>query len=111
MKWILPLYIGEKAEKKKGKIIRGIKKRKAFLNTYVLMLPNAPLNQLDIIEATELKQPFYKDKEFVIVGIAVGKEEAISLVAKITDDAISKTGSPMILDFLKAKQIRGMEDD
>ena len=111
MKWITPLYIGEKAEKKKGKIIRGIKQRKAFLNTYVLMLPNNPKNQLDIIQATELKQPFYKTKDFVIVGIALGKEEAIELVAQITDDAVREIGTPMIKDYLVARQNRGMEDD
>lgn len=106
MKWILPLYIGEKAEKKKQKIIRGIETGKFLLGTYVIMLPTAPGNQLDLIEAAELKQPYYKEKDIVIVGIASGKSEAVQVVADIVSEAVKETGEADILAYLKYRQKR-----
>lgn len=106
MKWILPLYIGEKAEKKKQKIIRGIETGKFLLGTYVIMLSTEAGNQLDIIEAAELKQPYYKEKDIVVVGIASGKAEAVQVVADIVSDAVNTTGEADVLAFFRIRQKR-----
>ena len=106
MKWILPLFIGEKAEKKKQKIIRGIETGKFLLGTYVFMLSTEAGNQLDIIEAAELKQPYYKEKDIVVVGIASGKAEAVQVVADIVSDAVNTTGEADVLAFFRIRQKR-----
>lgn len=105
MKWLFPLYVGVNAEDKKEKIVSGIKLGKPLINSYVLTLPACKANQLDIIPAIELMQPYYKNHELVIVGIANGKTDAINLVSKIALEATSKLGKADILSYLKTDRM------
>lgn len=101
MKWLKPLYIGEKAQQNRDRIIRGIEEGKILLSAYVILLPNEAVGQLEIINANELIQPFYKKHEPEIVGIAATRHEAIEVVCEITERAIAKSGTPDIRAFLK----------
>ena len=104
MKWITPLYVGKHAAYQKEDMIRGINSGKYRLNAYVIVLPFAKGNQLEIIHCVELKQPYYKKHEPVIVGIAYGKGEAFEVVSEIATEAMAALGSPDILGFLKQRQ-------
>ena len=99
-----PLYVGTLAEKRKRKIVRELKGGKVSIGTYVLTMPASENNQLDIVPAFQLLQPFFKKHEPEIVGIALGKTDAIELVSRITLDAVEATGEPYIVDYLRKKQ-------
>lgn len=103
MKWMLPLFVGEKAQKNKDNIIKGIRSGTIFLHTYVILLSRTDGNQLDIVQATELRQPYYRKGDHTIIGIAVSKKEAIDVVAHIAEKAIAETGDANTIAYLIKK--------
>ncbi|MBE5965232.1 MAG: hypothetical protein E7252_10010 [Lachnospira sp.] len=95
------IYAGEKATKKKNKIIKKLQKQKFLVNTYVVALPANEENLLDIYSAKMLLQPHYKDMPIHVVGVAQGYDEALELVRDIVDEVYTKTGSFKVSEFLK----------
>ena len=80
MRWIKQLYMGESAERKKDRIIRGIRESRILLDVYVFTLPENPEDQLDIIPSNWLRQTHYKNREeLTIIGFARGWEEVEAL--------------------------------
>ena len=58
-------------------------------------------NILDIYPATTFLSPYYREKEFLIIGIALGYGEALKLAGRIVEDMYQKTGAFCLDDFLK----------
>lgn len=104
MKWIVPLYVGKRAEKNKQKIIRGIKKGKLLPGVFVVILSPVKGNQLEIITAAELKEPYYADRDPVIIGLAASKDESFEVIKDIIQDTYDATGEAVVVDYLKIKQ-------
>lgn len=77
------LYVADSLQKNKDKIIEMIKKGKPKLRLYVVALAFNPVNLLEIIYYNELLQPYYKEQEIHIIGIASSKEEAMDMVKTI----------------------------
>jgi hypothetical protein len=90
--WNSRLYIGDKMKKKKDKVIASINNREATLGVYCIAFASHPSNLFDIMEANELLFPHYKKAEVRIVGLARGKEEAITLVQDMLMEVYGKTG-------------------
>ncbi|MEY8352045.1 hypothetical protein AALB39_01685 [Lachnospiraceae bacterium 54-53] len=90
--WFDRLYTGEKAEKKRFRIIRGIRRSKPQPGIYVITPASNGNNILDIYPATVLLLPFYRDEDFLIMGIASGYQEALEVAGRIVDDMYRKTG-------------------
>ena len=104
IKWVVPLYVGKAAEKEKGKIVRGIKRAKAPVDGFVLILRTEGSDQLDIVPAAELQLPIYKDADIIIVGIARGKADALELTARMAKEALLHTGSADIRRYLAERE-------
>ncbi|WP_235828954.1 hypothetical protein [Anaerosacchariphilus polymeriproducens] len=100
MKWYRKLYIGEKAKKDRFKFIWQVKHRHIVWNGYVITLASNEQNLLDIIQVTELLQPYYKNRELFIVGIAKGYDEALIVAKDIIDEVYQKTGEFNIRQFI-----------
>lgn len=101
MKWYKNLYIGERAREKRYRIIWKTSHGKLQNNVYLLTLPSNEANQLDIISANLLLQPYYKKKSIWIAGIAIGKDEAVELLIQIVQDALLETGQASVKEYLK----------
>lgn len=99
--WYNHLYVGEKAEKKRYHIIKSIRKSAHFTGAYVITPAVNGNNLFDIYPVWMLSTPFYKDREFFIVGIAADYWESLALAGKIVDEMYRKTGGFDVASFLK----------
>ena len=102
MRWIKQLYMGESAERKKDRIIRGIRESRILLDVYVFTLPENPEDQLDIIPSNWLRQTHYKNREeLTIIGFARGWEEVECMLLALVTDAMKALGTPDLRAYLK----------
>jgi hypothetical protein len=97
--WNSRLYVGDKLKKKKDKAIDSINNRKAIYGVYCITFASHPDNLFDIIDANELLFPHYKRSEICIVGLAKGKDEAISLVQEMLMEVYKETGDFKVKNY------------
>jgi hypothetical protein len=90
--WASRLYIGDKMKKKNEKVVASINNREVTFGVYCITFASHPSNLFDIIEANELLFPHYQRSEIRIVGLAKGKEEAITVVQDMVMEVYNKTG-------------------
>lgn len=88
LKFYDKLYIGDKIEDKKN-IIDNIEKGEV-LGIYLICISKNINHIFDVFAYSELYSSIYKDKTYMVVGIAKGKKDAFLLVKKIFEDYISK---------------------
>ena len=91
--WVANLYLGDKLKKKKDKVVTSINNREATYGVYCIAFASHPGNLFDIMDANELLFPHYKKSDVKIVGLAKGKEEAVTLVQDMLMEVYHKTGS------------------
>ena len=94
------LYLGDKANKNRFKILQAVRAEKTS-GYYVLTLASNEKNLLDIYSASSLNQPYYKQQDLLIVGVAADYEDAAMLVGKIVGEVYKKTGGFDVREFLK----------
>ena len=110
MKWMNRLYVGVKAAEQRDKIIDCICQGQIQMDAYVLMLATNPENQLDILSANYLLQPYYRGQEdLTIVGIAKGKDEAFLVLQVIVEEAMKTLGTPDLKKFLAMRMQEDMD--
>ena len=105
--WYSRLYVGDKAKKKRYRIIQGIRKSKPGPEINVITPASNGNNILDIYPALALLSPFYKEKEFFILGIAADYWEAMEVAGRVIHDLYRKTGSFDLTDFLNEERKSG----
>lgn len=103
MNWYSELYIGERARPKAKKIIRKLKKNAGQVDIYLITLAANGQDMLDIINSAYLKQPAVRRNLPMIVGIASGYEEAVSLVQQMLSETYKETGGYRIPEYLAQK--------
>lgn len=91
--WASRLYYGDRIKKKRKKAIASINDRKATFNIYCIAFASNPDNLFDIMDANVLLLPPYNKVDVRIVGLAQGKEEAVSLVHDMLMEVYHKTGA------------------
>lgn len=104
MRWYHKLYIGETAREKRDEIVWKVKHKAGMLGVYLITLSSNDENLLDIINSSMFLQPFYKEEEIFIVGIACGYDEAVELAAKIIDEIYQETGDFHVRQFITNKR-------
>lgn len=67
----------------------------------LLTLPENDSDQIDLIPSKYLVQPFYAEHALKVVGIASDREDAISLVMKITEDCLAFRKDCSLKEFLE----------
>lgn len=90
--WSTKIYIGEKMKKKKDRVISSINSSEVTFGIYCIAFASHPNNLFDIMEANELLFPHYKRSDIRIIGLAKGKEEAVSLVQDMLMEVYNNTG-------------------
>lgn len=101
MRWYEKLYMGEKAKKKRFSILQSVRRGKK--SGYLILTPASnPQNLLDIYPASTWNQPYYKGKEFLIVGVAADDQDAALLAGKIVGDIYKKTGGYDVTGYFKS---------
>ena len=103
IRWMEGLYLGDGVEKKAKRIQADLEQGKLRLGVYVLMLSTNPKNQLDILPSALLRQSFYRNRELTVVGLAKGYEEALTVLQRITADAVGETGGGNLRSYLQGR--------
>lgn len=98
--WYDHLYVGEKARKKRYRIIQGIRKSKSGPEIYVITPATNGNNILDIYPAMTLSWPIYQDEVFLVLGIASTYWEALEVAGNIVNDMYRKTGGFNLQGFI-----------
>lgn len=100
MKFYKNLYIGDTI-KKPNKVKRKIRHHAKQLKVYVILQASGS-NQLEICHSLLLEQPYYHKKENTpyIIGIAGNYEEAVALICRITQEAVTQNGDADLKRYL-----------
>lgn len=104
MRWYNQLYVGQKAKKKRRRIIETIRYGKFPTTAYVITPALSGNNILDIYPAAVLPMPWYSETDFYILGIADDYWEALEVARQIVDDMYQATGGFDLDTFLREKQ-------
>ena len=94
-------------EKKKKKIISKLEKRKFQLDICILVLPDTEKNQLEIINPNLFLQKNYPQREYFVVGIAKGFDEALEILEEITKNVYNETRGADIRSYILNKEQEG----
>lgn len=92
IKWYPNLYTDKKVEKNKFKCMQSLEKGKITLGLYCIAIASNRENLFDIINTNELLFKHYQKNEIHIVGLAYGKDNAVSLVTRIIMDMYQQFG-------------------
>ena len=90
MKWHSLLYFGEKAAKKRMKIVHDIDQKKISFGTFVIILAVNGKDLFDILPAYMLFKDLYQEQP--ILGVAITKEEAFEVCENMIRDVYERTG-------------------
>lgn len=106
MRWYKDLYVGERARKKRYKLISRIRYSKLQTSAYVIIPASNGNNILDIYPAYALLHKRLKDSDLLILGIADGKDEAMEVAGKIIAQMYRENGDFDLRHFLETKGCR-----
>lgn len=95
------LYLGNGISGKKlDKIKKKLHTRPFLVNVSLITIASNPKEQLDILDARQIAQPYYKDLALYVVGIASDHEEAIALVEQIVKECLKERGDCALKEYL-----------
>ncbi len=100
LKWYEHYYIGEgvrDAEKIRKKIDQG----ELVPGIYLLTLSENPNNVMEILPAVSLKQETVRRLCPEIIGMAMGKEEAMVMVSELLPKIYEETGTFHVQEYMK----------
>ena len=106
------VYGGESQEEKEEnkdvkKIISKIEKGKFQLDICLLVLSDTEKNQLEIIDPNLFLQKNYPRREYFVVGIAKGFDEALEILEEITKNVYNETRGADIRSYILNKEQEG----
>lgn len=94
MNWLKELYLGEKAAAKAKKLIRSAVRGKKGKDDkcFLITLSSFPKGQLDLISFSDLRKKSVETEKLTVLGLAADQAEAFSLVERMANDCVKKTG-------------------
>lgn len=104
LKWSQHLYIGEKAQKHQGALIREIEEGSLKSRAYILTLPLNEANQLELVPAKDLFWKTAAGRTPLIVGVASDKQEAMVLFEQIVNESLKTRGDADIKSYLRSRE-------
>lgn len=107
MKYYKDLYITDALKKKKNKIIKKMEAGKFIPGIHIITLAANPKNHLEIWHYPILLQPSFPKKDFFVVGITKGYEEALEFVEEIVQEVYNKTDGTDIRSYILSKVQEG----
>ncbi len=79
-------------EDEKEEILNHIKSGNDVFNIYLLCKSQSQ-NLFELFEVSELLTPYYKRKNYLVLGIARGKQKGMELTKEIIENYYNKKGS------------------
>lgn len=101
MRFYKNLYVGDTV-KKPNQIKNKLKRGSKLLGIYVVALASGE-DQLEIYHSLLLQQPYYKEKNPFIIGIAASYDEAVSIVCRITEETVEQNQNADLKKYLSER--------
>ena len=101
MRFLKDLYIGEKAREAAEQNVDDVRSGRYVKDLYVLIESVSGVNQIEVIQSFYLRQRYYQETEPMILGIGKGKDDALNLLVRLTDEAVERFGSPDLRRLVK----------
>lgn len=100
MVWYKNLYVGRLMSVKKDQSIDAIDRGEYSAGVYVIIVPDSESSQLEIMSARELRHEWVREHCLMIVGLALGRAEANSMVEALVNDVYTGRGDADIRAWL-----------
>jgi len=95
------LYLGESiSESKLDKIKKRLQKYPLLSNVYLITVSRNPVDQLDIFDAKQLVQNYYRKHPIYVIGIASDYNEALSVIETIVQECLKERGDCALKEYL-----------
>ena len=95
------LYLGDSInENKLDKIIKKLEKKPLFSNVFLITVSRNASDQLEIFDARQLAQGYYKKHPPYVIGIAGSHEEAVALVERLVQECLKARGDCALKEYL-----------
>ncbi len=104
MVWYRDLYVGRMISARKDSVIDAIDRGEYPSGVYVVLVPENENSQLEIMSARELRYSYVRKNCQMIVGLALGRTEAESMVEELAGDVFSGTGDADIRAWLSKER-------
>lgn len=96
------LYLGESVNVKKlDRIKKKLENKPLFSGVFLITLSRNPSDQLEIYDAKQLVQSYYKKNPPYVVGLSGNYEEAVALVARMTEECLNSRGDCCLKEYLQ----------
>ena len=107
MNWYRVPYFGQTAEKRKYKIMQKLDAGENPLLVYLIMLAPTPMNQMEIVSPAEYRRQQRRNgTEPLILGVAVGMDEAKALAGEIVADVYRLTGTADVKGYYDDARVK-----
>lgn len=95
------IYLGESIRAEKlDKIKKKLEKKPLFSGVFLITLSRNASDQLEIYDARQLAQSYYKNNPPYVVGIAGNYNEALSLVEQLVQECLQARGDCALKEYL-----------
>lgn len=101
--WYPNLYMGEKARKKKNKLISQINRGRFYPGLYLITEAANGVDQLDIIDSRCIRMKRVRELLPPVAGMAIGYEEAMEVLLDMTRETYERTGTGNVLAYIRQK--------
>ena len=107
MNWYRVPYFGQTAEKRKYKLMQKLDAGENPLLVYLIMLAPTPVNQMEIVSPAEYRRQQRRNgTEPLILGVAVGMDEAKALAGEIVADVYRLTGTADVTGYYDDARVK-----
>ena len=107
MNWYRMPYFGQTAEKRKYKIMQKLDAGENPLLVYLIMLAPTPVNQMEIVSPAEYRRQQRRNgTEPLILGAAIGMDEAKALAGEIVADVYRLTGTADVKGYYDDARVK-----
>lgn len=95
------LYLGESIkEKKLDKIMSKLEKRPLLSGVFLVTVSKNASDQLEIYDARQLAQRYYRNNPPYVVGIAGNYDEAVGIVERMVRECLAARGDCGLKEYL-----------
>ncbi|MGI6118201.1 MAG: hypothetical protein ACOYBC_07390 [Bilifractor sp.] len=101
MKWYKELFTGKEAAKNAGRLIRNAEQGKFDPGLYLITLSSNGTDELDLVLASSIRgKKTAISRMPLVVGIAIGKHEAVQVAGEIARCAYFESGAASIRQWI-----------
>lgn len=101
--WYPNLYLGEKARKKKRKLIAQVNRGRFYPGLYLITEAANGVDQLDIVDSKCILLERVHQLLPPVVGMALGYDEAMDVLLDMTLETYEKTGTGNVLAYVRQR--------